>query len=188
MAVAAVTSNAFQEGDIIFQTSLSAQSIAIQQATGSRYSHCGLIHFDGNKPFVFEAVGPVKRTPLQEWIYRGKDHHYVVKRLKNAHTLLTPAAIRRMQEIGNRYTGKPYDIYFEWNNERIYCSELIWKVYQQATGLEIGKLDTLKNFNLSGKAVRAIMQQRYGSNIPLDETVISPASVFDSPLLETVDQ
>ena len=33
----------FQNGDIIFQTSQSAQSKAIQLATNSRYSHVGII-------------------------------------------------------------------------------------------------------------------------------------------------
>lgn len=35
--------NTLKDGDIIFQTSLSGQSKAIQAATGSPYSHCGII-------------------------------------------------------------------------------------------------------------------------------------------------
>jgi hypothetical protein len=53
-----------QNGDIIFQTSLSTQSKAIQLATNSPYSHCGIIYKDGEKFYVFEAVQPVKKTPL----------------------------------------------------------------------------------------------------------------------------
>ncbi|HLQ25603.1 MAG TPA: hypothetical protein VK138_06915, partial [Acidiferrobacterales bacterium] len=34
-----------RDGDIIFHTSQSAQSIAIQKATHSRYSHMGIIFF-----------------------------------------------------------------------------------------------------------------------------------------------
>lgn len=182
----ASATNTVKEGDLIFQTSLSAQSTAIQQATSSRYSHCGLIHFVGKEPFVFEAVGPVKLTPLQEWIDRGKDRYYAVKRLKNAEAVLTPNAITQMKQVGKKYIGKPYDIYFGWSDESIYCSELIWKIYHQATGIEIGKLEKLKDFDLSGKAVRTIMNQRYGDKIPLEETVISPAALFNSPLLETI--
>ncbi|MES2797692.1 MAG: hypothetical protein V4683_17115 [Bacteroidota bacterium] len=37
-----------KNGDLIFQTSLSGQSKAIQLATNSKYSHCGLIYKDGN--------------------------------------------------------------------------------------------------------------------------------------------
>jgi hypothetical protein len=49
-----------KNGDLIFQASLSQQSKAIQVATHSKYSHCGLIFKDGNNLFVFEAVEPVK--------------------------------------------------------------------------------------------------------------------------------
>ena len=61
-----------KNGDLIFQTSLSGQSKAIQLATKSKYSHCGLIYKDGNDFYVFEAVQPVKRTPLDKWIARGQ--------------------------------------------------------------------------------------------------------------------
>src|SRR6185436_16779752 len=81
-------------GDIIFHTSRSSQSVAVQRATGSRYSHMGVILFREGKPFVFEAVSPVKHTPLAEWIKRGEGGHYVVKRLKEASAVLTPEAIQ----------------------------------------------------------------------------------------------
>ena len=55
-----------KNGDLIFQTSLSGQSKAIQLATKSKYSHCGLIFKDGNDFFVFEALQPVKHTPKSE--------------------------------------------------------------------------------------------------------------------------
>jgi uncharacterized protein YcfL len=45
-----------KDGDIIFQTSQSAQSKAIQAATHSKYSHCGIIYKEGSNYFVFEAV------------------------------------------------------------------------------------------------------------------------------------
>ncbi len=44
-----------KDGDLIFQTSMSAQSKAIQLATKSKYSHCGLIYKDGNGFYVFEC-------------------------------------------------------------------------------------------------------------------------------------
>src|SRR5690606_9813334 len=80
-----------QDGDIIFHTSTSSQSKAIQAATHSKYSHMGIIYHMDNGIYVFEAVQPVKLTPLKDWIKRGKGQHYVVKRLKNAEKILTPA-------------------------------------------------------------------------------------------------
>jgi len=178
--------NEIREGDIIFQTSLSRQSQAIQLATKSKYSHCGLIYKDRNEYYVFEAVQPIKQTPLDKWIARGQDGKYVIKRLKNADLVLTPATLAKMKQVGNKFKGKNYDLTFEWSDNKLYCYELIWKIYQRATGLEIGKLEKLSDFDLTNDAVKHIMIERYGKRIPLNEIVISPAAIFESELLITV--
>ena len=175
-----------KNGDLIFHTSRSGQSKAIQLATKSKYSHCGLIYKDGNDCYVFEAVQPVKRTSLDSWIARGQDGKYVIKRLKNADQVLTPTTLIKMKQVGDQFNGKNYDRTFEWSDDRIYCSELIWKIYQRATGIEIGKLKKLSNFDLTNETVLEIMKERYGNKIPTEEIVISPASIFDSELLITV--
>ena len=181
-----VDNDEIKNGDLIFQTSLSGQSKAIQLATKSKYSHCGLIYKDGNEFYVFEAVQPVKRTPLDKWIARGKDGKYVIKRLKNADQVLTPATLTKMKQVGNKFNGKNYDLTFEWSDDKIYCSELIWKIYQRATGIEIGKLEKLSDFDLTNEAVKQKMKERYGDKIPTNEIVISPAAIFDSELLTSV--
>jgi len=38
----------------------------------------------------FEAIQPVKLTPLKKWIERGENSRFVVKRLENASQILTP--------------------------------------------------------------------------------------------------
>lgn len=174
------------DGDIIFQTYPSSQSEAIKLATGSKYSHVGIIYFDKGEPFVFEAVQPVGMAPLAKWVNRNDAGHYVVKRLKNADMVLTPEALNEMKEIGREMMGRNYDIYFGWGDDRLYCSELVWKVYQRATGIEIGKLRHLSDFDLTHPAVAKVVQERYGDTVPLDEPVISPEDLFQSELLQTV--
>lgn len=175
-----------QNGDIIFQTSLSRQSKAIQDATGSRYSHMGIIYKDNGQFYVYEAVQPVKLTPLQQWIERGEKQHFVVKRLKSADRLLTPEVLTNMRKIGEQFMGKEYDSYFGWSNERIYCSELVWKIYKEALNVEIGELQPFSDFDFSDELTGKIMQERYGNNPPVNELVISPAAMFDSHRLVTV--
>lgn len=177
-----------KNGDLIFQTSLSGQSKAIQLATNSKYSHCGIIYSDKGQFYVFEAIQPVKTTPLDKWIARGKDGHYVIKRLKNASQVLTAETLQKMKQEGNKFNCKNYDLTFEWSDENIYCSELIWKIYQRATGIEIGKLQKLSEFDLSNEAVKQKMKERYGDKNPTEEIVISPAAIFDSELLTTVKE
>ena len=187
VALSSSFSDELKDGDLIFQTSRSSQSKAIQLATNSQYSHCGIVFKEGNSFYVFEAVQPVKRTPLAEWIARGEKGEFVVKRLKNAEQTLTPEVLQKMKEIGKGFYGKNYDSAFEWTDEKIYCSELIWKIYQRATGIEIGNLEQLGDFDLSSKVVKQKIKERYGEKIPLDELVISPASLFESDKLVTIN-
>lgn len=185
-ACGAKTLPAVRDGDIIFHTSRSSQSEAVQRATGSRYSHMGLIVYRRGAPYVLEAVATVRYTPLADWIARGSGHHYVVKRLKDAPTVLTPQAVAALSASAQRMEGRRYDLSFEWSDDRMYCSELVWKIYDRTLGIDIGALQKLRDFNLADPVVKAKMQERYGAAIPLDEPVISPGAMFSSPLLETV--
>jgi hypothetical protein len=175
-----------RNGDIIFQTSMSSQSKAIQLATHSPYSHCGIVYQQGGEWYVFEAIQPVTVTPLSKWVKRGKDAHYVVKRLKDADKVLTVDVQQRMKQEGEKLLRKNYDLRFEWSDKRIYCSELVWKLYDRSAHIQVGELQHLKDFNLSHPAVQAKMKQRYGNKLPLNEPVISPAAIYNSPRLVTV--
>jgi uncharacterized protein YycO len=175
-----------QSGDIIFHTSRSAQSVAIQLATKSPYSHMGIVYVRDGQPFVLEAVQPVKLTPLEAWTERGENGHYVVKRLRDADALLTQDALRGMYEVGEQFVGKDYDSYFEWSDERVYCSELVWKVFERGAGIRVGAQQTIADFDLSHAAVQEKVRERYGDRVPLDEVVVSPAAIFDATNLETV--
>jgi len=174
-------------GDIIFQDSPSSQSKAIKLATHSKYSHVGIVYIKNGKTYVYEAVGPVISTPLARWIKNGVNSKYVVKRLKN-NTVLTQKSLIEMQKVAKTFQGKPYDALFGWSDNRIYCSELVWKIYKRALGIELGKLKKLKSFDLSHPVVKKKLKERYGNNIPLDEDVIDPQGIFDSNLLKTVQE
>ena len=190
LSVACITAAAaplpVQDGDIVFQTSRSSQSVAVQRATGSKYSHMGMVFMRNGKPYVLEAIGKVSYTPLAAWVARGVGGEVVVKRLRDARTRLTPAAIEKLRQQGQAFVGRPYDLTFEWSDDRIYCSELVWKIYQRALGVSIGDRQRIRDFNLSDPAVRKKLKERYGDSIPLNEPVISPVAMFDSPLLSTI--
>jgi Permuted papain-like amidase enzyme, YaeF/YiiX, C92 family len=180
--------NSFQNGDIIFQTSKSSQSKAIQLATNSKYSHMGLIYETDGNFFVYEAVQPVKLTKLDDWIKRGENLHYVVKRLKDSEKILTSENLKKMKDFGDKFKGKNYDIYFEWSDDKIYCSELVWKIYKEALDIEIGDLQELREFDLTNDIVKNKMKERYGDKVPLDEKVISPSTMFNSDKLLTISE
>lgn len=188
LAYQASAANDFQEGDLIFQESNSPQCAAIKEATSSRYTHCGLIFDHNGTLMVYEAIGPVIWTPLSEWINRGVDGHYVLMRLKDRDQHLDAKAVASLKKAGKSFLGQKYDILFQWSDEAIYCSELVWKVYDRGLGLKLVKLRSFKDFNLDGPLIRQLAQKRYGSNLPLSEPVVAPSDLMASPLLITVSE
>ena len=175
-----------KDGDLIFQTSQSSQCKAVRIATNSKFSHCGIVYKINNEYFVYEAVQPVKLTKLEQWITHGKDNKYLVKRLKNRDAVLGVYALQKMKDYGNKFLNKNYDLYFEWSDDKIYCSELLWKIYKDGAGIELCKLEKLKSFNLKNPTVQVILKERYGNNIPMEEAVVAPCQIVDSKILEIV--
>lgn len=174
-----------KDGDIIFQTSESPQCEAVRLATNSKFSHCGIIFKMDGKSYVLEAVQPVKITSLTDWISHGKNSDYLIKRIKNPNSL-DSKKIENMKNYGFQMLNLDYDLYFEWSDEKIYCSELVWKIYKEGAGIEICPFKKLKNFNLTNPKVVEIMKERYGNNIPLEENVVAPSQLAESNFLETV--
>lgn len=173
----------WQDGDLIFQTSRSSQSSAVQIATGSRYSHMGMLVQQRGEWQVLEAAATVRYTPLADWLARGVGGHAVIKRLR---TPLTPAQQASLRAAIPTYLGKPYDLTFRWSDHRIYCSELVWKLYQRTLGIRIGPLQKVRDFRLADPRIQAQLRARYGEQLPLDEPVVSPGAMFDDAQLQTV--
>lgn len=176
------SSQEFKDGDIIFHTSKSSQSKMLQIATNSNITHVGVIFFKSGKPYVFEAVNPVKVTPLKEFINRGVGSKYSIKRTKNP---LSSSELKIMIEYGKRQLGKPYDSKFEWSDSKIYCSELVWKIYHYA-GIRLCDIKTFSEFNLNRPIVKQAINSRYKGKFNINESVVAPIDLYNSDKLKTV--
>lgn len=182
------STTAYMEGDIIFQSSQSNQCKAVKLATHSEYSHVGMITFKGGKPYVLEAVEPVRTTELATWIAHGTGGHYTVMRLKNRDTAIADTEIPVAQALAKKMLGTHYDLYFNWSDDQLYCSELVWKIYQRGYGVELCSLRKMKDFDLTAPEVKLIMKQRYGDKPPLEEDVVAPSDLSNSALLYVVEK
>lgn len=128
----------WKEGDILFQDGDCGNFCeAIRKVTqgyqGRDFSHNGLLIKDENEWKVLEAVGRgVVLTPLDEFLNRHLDSignpKVMVGRLNAQYQQLIPKAIR----IGKGHLGKPYDHYFDFENDAFYCSELIYFAFKEA--------------------------------------------------------
>lgn len=158
----------------------------VRALTGSRWTHMGVVVIQPTGAFVFEAVSPVKHTPLQNWIKRGRDQRYVVKRLRDAETRLTPEALAAMRKLGASWLGRPYDLRFRWDDQALYCSELAYKLFERGAGIRLGKLQRAAEMNLDDERVKKALQKRFaGAAFDPAETVVTPDSMFnDEQLIE----
>lgn len=179
------STDSFMDGDLIFQTNTAGQGLAIQLATHSEFTHIAMLFKQGDEWMVYEAVEPVQVVSLDEFASHGEGGKYVVIRLKNRDSLLNSVKLKLMKDYMDKQLNKHYDIHFGWDNDRLYCSELVWKCYKKA-GIEIGPLKKLKEFDLTSPVVKKIMAERYGKNIPYDEKVISPGDIFTNTALREV--
>lgn len=175
---------AFLDGDILFQPSLSPQSLAIKLATHSPYSHCGIMFYRDGRPYVFEAIRTVSWTPLDAWIKRGVNGHYILFRLQERERLLTPDALEAMRRVAAEFDNKDYDLLFQWTDENIYCSELVWKVYERGAGVTLVPLRRIRDYDFNHEEVQRKVKERFGYDVPWDEYAVAPSDLMESPLLE----
>jgi uncharacterized protein YycO len=176
------STQAFKDGDIIFQTSKSSQSEILKIVTKSNLTHCGIIFHKNGKPFVFEAVQPVKVTPLKEWINRGKDSKYSVTRLTYD---LSESAKKDMLTYAKKQLGKSYDLKFQWSENKMYCSELVWKIYNSA-GFTLSYPKKFSDYDLSSESAKTTIKHRYNGNLNLNENVVSPVDLYNSNITEVI--
>ena len=181
------TSN-FREGDIVFQTTNTTSGKAIRLATHSRYCHVGIVVNKDGKLMVLEAVQPVRYVEIEQWISNGEHGKYAQKRLKGNDSLLSNEVRQKMHSIGDDWAGKNYDLNFDWDDKELYCSELVWKLYKNAAGIEVGHLKKFKDYDFSNALVKRMLKKRYGNHIPMDETIIAPEDIYLSAKLETITE
>jgi len=175
-----------KEGDIVFSSSRRGQGQAIMDATNSRYTHCGIVFSKDGKLVVLEAVQPVGFVSLENFAARSEPGTFVAKRLKKP---VPGENYQKATEWAAKQIGKNYDDRFLWSDDRIYCSELVWKIYQKA-GVKLCEPRSLREYQLEKPSVKKVIQERFGSSdrLPLDEQIVAPSDLVGSTLLIEVSQ
>jgi hypothetical protein len=174
-------------GDIVFQDTGGQQGEAVRTATKSPFTHCGVVFENQGTLYVLEAVQPVSVTTLASWKKRSTVFH--ARRLKDS-SRINADALKKALKWGTAQIGKDYDLHFQWGDDQLYCSELVWKIYYQSTGLSLCKPKSFQSYFLDDPVVREVIRKRYGglNDLPKDEPVVAPSDLAASPLLTEVPQ
>jgi hypothetical protein len=129
---------------------------------------------------VLEAIGPVKFTPAPQWIAQGRGSHLSCHRLKAQHQLHIPGMITAAQQM----LGKPYDMQYEFDDAKIYCSELIFKAYRSTAKQDLGKRVTLGQ--LDWRPYEQVIRAITGGLVPLKREMITPKDLAAATQLDLV--
>lgn len=152
-----------KEGDIVWIISKSKQSPLIQYATGSAWSHCGIVIEKNDELYVLEASNVVKLTPLYDFYDKGR---FGIS--QSCRVIKQPVKIKY-----SKYLGQRYDLAFKFNNNRMYCSELVYLIYKEQFGIELCKPRPIKSYITFG--LKKVMKKR-GMN--MNQLVIAPSDLL----------
>ena len=119
---------------------------------------------------------------MSEWIKRGDNHNY---KLYRSIKPLTQSEISYLYDYCFTQKGKHYDTKFQWDDDKIYCSELVWDAYE-SIGIELSTPKTFSEFNISSKEIKKEIIRRYGDKFVQTEAVVSPKCLTESKYLYEV--
>lgn len=167
-------------GDIYFQSlPPSALVVAIEGVTQSPYSHCGILNKVDDEWVIHEAIGPVRAIALETWIMQGMRQDYDVYRLKPEYR----SKISELSAATKPYMGRPYDIQYDFDDEKIYCSELIFKAFKTVYGEELGEVVKLGDLNWEPHEA---FIRHIAPSLPLERKMITPQHMADAAQLEQI--
>jgi Permuted papain-like amidase enzyme, YaeF/YiiX, C92 family len=181
-APAAVAQNyTWQEGDLLFQSLNRVPLVdAIEGSTRSPWSHCGILHRTPGGWVVIEAIGPVRQTKLVDWVNQARDQSFAAYRLNATLQPRIPAIIAEAK----KFYGRPYDIRYDLDDTKIYCSELLYKACLNATGEKLGQLQKLGELNW--RPYENLIKAIENGPVPVERVMITPRSLSEASQLTKV--
>ena len=158
-------------GHIIFQSlPYNDLVMAIEGVSQSKYSHCGIVCQKNGAWYVLEAIGPVKYTPLYEWVQRGREQHFWIYEFNDKQIDVDGLILE-----AEKFLDKPYDVQYDLDDKKIYCSELIYKAYKGLRDQELGKL--VKLGDMPWEEYTKTIQKYEQGPPPLERLMITPVNL-----------
>ena len=189
-----------REGDIVFRLGdaralrgMFALSWFIARATGSPFSHTGIVAVEDGSPMVYDCADDgIRRLPFEAWMLECVGS-MGVKRLKPEHRHHIPGVIAYCREAFEQEV--PFDFEFRLDDSALYCVELTEKAFRSkglalSEAIRIGDWEHLASFPLTALLMGRGTQMVVGRPITLEQPVYVPGNdrhgMWASPLLETV--
>ncbi|MGO8900804.1 MAG: YiiX/YebB-like N1pC/P60 family cysteine hydrolase [Isosphaeraceae bacterium] len=189
-----------RQGDIVFRLGdarvvrgMVPLSRFIARATGSPFSHTGIVAMEDGSPVVYDCSSPgIQRQPFEIWMLDSLGA-LGVKRLKPEHRARIAGVIGYCRIAYERQV--PFDSGFRMDDDSLYCLELTEKAFRSeglalSEPVRIGDWEYLASFPLTAFLIPPVSGLVLDRPITLEQPVYLPGNerhgVWASPLLETV--
>jgi len=183
-----------REGDLLFQDLdcgdlCDAIETVTQGVDGKDFSHCGMIVAVQDTLMVVEAIGNgVQLNTLADFYQRSGDKSatITVGRFKDEFRSL----IEKASRFALGQVGESYDEPFHLNNDKWYCSELLYESYKWANqGEQVFQLAPMTFKDPTTNEYFPAWVEYYeglGEDIPEGELGLNPGSISRSNKIEII--
>lgn len=184
-----------QEGDLLFQDLncgelCDAIEAVTEGANGQDFSHCAMVIRDADSLVVVEAIGnKVQLNSIQKFFARSGDtlavKNIVVGRVKQPYKELIPVAAANAKAL----VGQPYDDAFLPDNNKWYCSEVLYEAFRKASNSDFFELAPMTFKDPRTQAYFPAWINYYRElNVEIPEAIpgLNPGSISRSNKIEIV--
>lgn len=172
---------ALKNGDLLFQ-SLDCGPLCeqIEASLQTPYSHLGIVYIDATGIKVIESTKRTQITPLDAWLRQGRGRGADLFRLRSSQQ--QPGYGEAIVNAAMKFLGRDYDDDWEWSDDKLYCSEMVWKSF--FNGLKLRLSSPKDYYDELAKASNALFWQGYFRGAIPHRLGVSPKDLAGSRYLE----
>ncbi|MTW14491.1 YebB family permuted papain-like enzyme [Pseudoduganella eburnea] len=173
-------------GDLVFIRVSALPFRKVSETTGSWTNHVGIVvETNGAEPIIAESTFPLsKRGSLARFLGRSEGGRVAVSRLNPP---LNAAQQQTLKQAAQKRLGIFYDTGFDLHSSREFCSRFVHEVVQEATGIEVGQVETFSSLLARNPDTElGFWRLWYFGSIPWKRETVTPASVLNSPQMHPV--
>lgn len=158
--------SSLREGDILFIETTSFQSKFVKMGMLSIWSHCGIAVNTPEGVQIMEADTTVRILPVERFIAKSVGGKYIIKR---------PEQQLSKPIDKDKWLGKWYDLKFSFDNDEVYCSELVWLIYKEQ-GIELcPPIKINEHFMVRFKVLQEALMER---GISPEQEAVAPCDLL----------
>jgi hypothetical protein len=165
----------------------------IANASGSRYSHVGIVSYEDGNPVIYDTTkAGVRRQPFHVWVLDNVGP-IGVKRPKLAYRSHVPGVIAYLHRVFQEQV--PFDYNLSLDDTELYCVEMAEKAYRSegmklSEPVKLGDMENATKFPICMFVFQYLSRFSLEKPLSFEQPVFFPGNerhgIWSSPLLETV--